>query len=180
MKVISGRFKGRILHSPDNSNVRPTSAKVKEAVFGKIQFLIADSSFLDLFSGSGAMGIEALSRGTSEVVFNDKSRKSCEFIKNNLKLIGEDCLVLNYDYSKALKMLVNREFNLIYADPPYGIDCLDEVLEISYQYNVLAVGGMMIYEHNSNNPLNYNNNHYIIIDNKLYATTTITYLKRID
>lgn len=180
MKIISGKYKGRNIHSPQSLNIRPTGAKVKEAIMGKLQFSLIDSSFLDLFAGSGAMGIEALSRGADKVVFNDKSTKAANLIEKNLKLIGEDSTVLNYDYNQAISYMADKELNFVYVDPPYEMDCLDDILNMCYEYKALAVGGMVIYEYNSKMPLNYENNHYIIVDNKQYASTNVAYLKRID
>ena len=102
MRVVGGIYKGRNLTPPEGSDTRPTLGMVKEAVFGKLQFNIPGSSFLDLFSGSGAMGIEALSRGAAKVAFNDFSNKAVKLIKKNLSSLGVTAEVTGYSYEAAL------------------------------------------------------------------------------
>ena len=85
MRVISGKAKGKVLIAPEGLDTRPITAMMKEALFSMWQFQLVDSSFLDLFAGSGSMGIEAISRGTKKVVFVEKAKKACDVIKKNLK-----------------------------------------------------------------------------------------------
>jgi len=178
MKVIGGIFKGRNLLPPENYNVRPTGAMVKEAIFGKLQFELPGTRFLDLFGGTGAIGIEALSRGAKEVVINDNSRASLKIIRENLSRVTAGAEVINYDYKAALSYLENRKFDFIFADPPYALDCIGEILELSYMNNVIKEGGLMIYEHLKESRLNFSDNHYILIDEKNYSSTTVSFLKR--
>ena len=90
MRVIAGKAKGRELTAPKGLNTRPTLAKVKEAIFGMIQFDIADANVLDLFSGSGGLGIEAISRGARHAVFCDRDRSAVSAVRTNLKRLGFD------------------------------------------------------------------------------------------
>ena len=113
MRVISGIFRGKRLFSPENSDIRPTTDRIKETVFN---ILSARRSFvgakaLDLFSGSGALGIEAISRGAAEVVFVDKGRQGYELTKRNLAHIGAEAEVYNTDFTVALKKLSGRQFD---------------------------------------------------------------------
>lgn len=179
MKIISGIFKGRNIKTLEGIEVRPTAAMVREAIFGKLHFGINGSSFLDLFGGSGAMGIEALSRGAEGVAINDKSIKAVNIIKQNLSVVGGEVKVTNYDYELAIKHYANSEFDYIFVDPPYMMDCIDNILNLLVEHNTIAEDGLVIYEHLKEKVLNNVSSHYIIIDNKNYSATTVSYIKRV-
>lgn len=129
MRVITGEARGRKLLTLEGADVRPTTDKVKEAVFSAIQFDIQDRVFLDLFAGSGQMGIEALSRGAKSAVFVDNSRKAVEIIRKNLNNTGfyERAKVLHTDSLSYLDM-VSEPFDIAYLDPPYGTGVLQEAM----------------------------------------------------
>ncbi len=129
MRVISGSARGRRLEALEGNDVRPTTDKVKESVFNIIQFNIEGRRFLDLFAGSGQMGIEALSRGAKQAVFIDKSSRSLRVIRNNIAAAGvEDrATVLNTDAAAFLSTNADN-FDLAFLDPPYGTGILQQVL----------------------------------------------------
>ena len=129
MRVITGEARGRKLLTLEGADVRPTTDKVKEAIFSAIQFDIQGRKFLDLFTGSGQMGIEALSRGAESAVFVDSSRKAADIVRKNLNNTGfyDRAKVLHTDSLSFLNM--NSEmFDIVYLDPPYGTGVLQEVL----------------------------------------------------
>ncbi|MBQ5347733.1 MAG: 16S rRNA (guanine(966)-N(2))-methyltransferase RsmD [Ruminococcus sp.] len=129
MRVITGEARGRKLLTLEGADVRPTTDKVKEAIFSAIQFDIQGRKFLDLFAGSGQMGIEALSRGAESAVFVDSSRKAVDIVRKNLNNTGfyDRAKVLHTDSLSFLNM--NSEmFDIVYLDPPYGTGVLQEVL----------------------------------------------------
>lgn len=125
MRVIAGKAKGRTLTAPDGFTTRPITDQIKSALFSSWQFKLQDASFLDLFAGSGAMGIEAISRGASKVVFVEKWNVAINVIKNNLKVCKFDdgYKIMFSDVFDALKKLSNNgeKFNIIYADPPFTV-----------------------------------------------------------
>ncbi len=129
MRVITGEARGRRLLTLEGADVRPTTDKVKEAVFSAIQFDIQDRVFLDLFAGSGQMGIEALSRGAKSAVFVDSSRKAVDIIRKNLNNVGfyDRAKVLHADSLSYLDM-VSEPFDIAYLDPPYSTGILQEVM----------------------------------------------------
>ena len=131
MRVISGKFRGRKLNTLAGNSVRPTSDKIKEAVFSIIQFEIEGVRFLDLFAGSGQMGIEAISRGAREVVFVDSRRDSISVVNQNLNLLKlkDNVSVVNCDSLLFLKK-TDEHFDVVYIDPPYATDLLESSLEI--------------------------------------------------
>ena len=146
MRVISGKYRGRRLNSPLNDNVRPTADKVKESIFNVIQFDVENSSFIDLFAGSGGMGIEALSRGAKEVLFADNDRESVRLINSNLKGIEGNFKVLNRDYRDVLYS-ASGKWDFIFADPPYKTDYIEDICRIVKEKDLLAKEGYIIYEH---------------------------------
>lgn len=130
MRVITGKARGRRLETLSGDDVRPTTDTVKEAVFSIIQFSIEGRSFLDVFAGSGQMGIEALSRGAKKAVFVDKSRRSLEIIRKNIKTCGfeDDAEIIASDSLSYLSS-VQEKFDLVFLDPPYHTGLLQAALE---------------------------------------------------
>lgn len=144
MRVITGTCRGRRLLEPTGSDVRPTTDQVKEALFNIIQFDIEGRRVLDLFAGTGQLGIEALSRGARECVFVDASRESVRLVKENLKRCDLTASVLNTD---ALSYLRSREkFDLIFLDPPYGTGKDAEAILAVKEFDNLSIGGIMVCE----------------------------------
>ncbi len=131
MRVITGCARGRRLEALEGEDVRPTTDRIKEAVFSIIQFETEGRTFLDLFAGSGQMGIEALSRGAKEACFVDCSKKSVEIVKRNLKTthLEEKAKVLLMDFRSFLSMSRQR-FDIVFADPPYKTGILQEAMEL--------------------------------------------------
>ena len=130
MRVITGTARGRRLLTLEGEDVRPTTDRVKEAVFSVIQFETEGRRFLDLFAGSGQMGIEALSRGAKEAVFVDGAKKSVEIIRKNLAStkLAENAKVVQTDWQSYLSMS-GTQFDIAFLDPPYGKGILQRALE---------------------------------------------------
>ena len=129
MRVITGSARGRKLETLSGDDVRPTTDKVKEAVFSAIQFDIEGRSFLDLFAGSGQMGVEALSRGAKSATFVDKSRKSVDIVRKNLNSVGfyEKAKVFHADSLSFIDSTPDL-FDIAYLDPPFGSGLLQNAL----------------------------------------------------
>ena len=144
MRIVGGIYRGRTLLSFSGQDVRPTSDMARESLFNILQFRISGASFLDLFSGTGAMGIEALSRGAKLVTFNDKSRESVSLIKKNLQKIGvtDKINVYNLDALELLKR--GEKYDIIYIDPPYKTDL--GINALSLVKDALKDGGVAIFE----------------------------------
>ena len=150
MRVISGIAHGRKLKSPDNLNVRPTISRIKEAIFNSIADKINDSVFLDLYSGSGAIGIEALSRGAKKCFFVERNKKCINLINHNLSItkLAESAEVICADVCFALKKLFEQEifFDLVFMDPPYHKNLVNKTLVDIEKFNVLAPSAIIICE----------------------------------
>ena len=145
MRVITGSARGRKLEQLSGSDVRPTTDRVKEAVFSIIQFQIEGRAFLDLFAGSGQMGIEALSRGAARAVFTDAAKESVEIVKRNLKTTRLDECARVYRTDAIAFLATCREtFDLVFIDPPYGTGLLQQALQGVGR--VMNKGGMVICE----------------------------------
>ena len=147
MRVITGSAKGVRLKTPDGLKTRPTSDRVKEAVFSIVQFEIEGSRFLDLFAGTGQMGIEALSRGAVSAVFVDGWKDACQLVRDNLKLarLSEKAKVVNSDYLSYLKNC-KEQFDIIFLDPPYAEIFLENSLNKISEIDILSDRGIIICE----------------------------------
>ena len=145
MRIVAGKYKRTPLKTLDSLDTRPTKDMVKEALFSSIQITEGDR-FLDLFAGCGAIGIEAISRGASRVVFNDANRDACAVIKENLEKIKEKAQIYNEDYEMCLFKLNEMPFDYIYLDPPYAFNEYGKIFELIEKYHVLSGKGIIIAE----------------------------------
>lgn len=150
MRVIAGTAKRTQLKSPKGMDTRPTTDRVKESVFNILAPVVVDSNFLDLFSGTGGMAIEALSRGAYQAVLVEKNAKTATVIRENLKLtkLSVNAEVIVKDTYAAIKMLAeqHRKFDIIYIDPPYFEDYYQRVLVAISQYQLLTSDGIVVVE----------------------------------
>ena len=148
MRIITGEYRGRRLESPAGYDVRPTSDKVKEAVFNIIMNEVWDATCVDLFAGTGNLGLEALSRGAKKCYFGDNSRESINLIKNNVKMCrAEDkSVIIAGDYSKILSR-INEKVNIFFLDPPYKDGLYENCLEIIDSLDLLSEEGIIVAEH---------------------------------
>lgn len=147
MRVIAGKAKGIRLKTPEGMETRPTADRVKEALFSIIQFDLPEASVLDLFGGTGQLGIEAISRGARKAVFVDESEKACRLMKENIKTAGfqDASSVIRGDYLSYLSSC-REKFNIIFLDPPYAEIFLEKALTKISQIDILQSGGIMIAE----------------------------------
>lgn len=157
MRVISGLYKGRVIDGFDIDGTRPTQDRVKESLFGSIQNHIDDSVVLDLFSGSGNLGIEALSNGAKECYFVDNNKEAIKVINNNLSKIGITSNVLNKDFKDALDYFKdnNIKFDLVFLDPPYKDDYIDYSINYLLDNNLLNEKGIIVSEFENNIKTDY-------------------------
>lgn len=159
LKIISGKYKGLTILGDDIIGTRPTMNRVKESLFACLQPVIKESNCLDLFAGSGNLGLEALSNGASSVVFVDNNKIAINTIKqniNNLK-IKEQYQTLEMDYKKALKYFSENKlkFDIIFLDPPYKMYLINSCLEEITNYDLLTPSGVIVCEYENekiNNP----------------------------
>lgn len=150
MRVISGKLKGRNIEGFDIDGTRPTMDRVKESMFAIIQNNIKDSTCLDLFCGSGNLGIEAISNGAKLCYFVDNNHKAIKVVEENIKNLNikPNTKTLNFDYKKSLKYFneQNIKFDLIFADPPYDYHVIEKIIKYVDEYNLLNDNGLLILE----------------------------------
>lgn len=151
MRIVAGRYRGRKLTPPSDDSVRPTTDRIKETVFNILQWDVEGARVLDLFAGSGALGIECLSRGAAEVVFADKSPASVALIRQNLKGIEGSYRVLTADFTGVLRSGEDK-FDLIFIDPPYKSGLGELAVDAAFDLGRVAEGGTVVYEHSSELP----------------------------
>lgn len=151
MRIVAGRYRGRRLTPPSDDSVRPTTDRIKETVFNILQWDVEGARVLDLFAGSGALGIECLSRGAAEVVFADKSPASVALIRQNLKGIEGSYRVLTADFTGVLRSGEDK-FDLIFIDPPYKSGLGELAVDAAFDLGRVAEGGTVVYEHSSELP----------------------------
>ena len=149
MKIISGKYKGRILKGYMIDGTRPTMDRVKESVFAMIQDYIKDSIFLDLYSGSGNIGIEAISNGSKKAYLVDNNMVAIKTIKENINMLKIDnACVIKEDAVKQLNNFINTgiKFDIIFLDPPYDFDISKNAIKLILEYGLLNEDGIIIIE----------------------------------
>lgn len=145
MRIIGGQFRSRVLASFDGEDIRPTGDRVKESLFNILSPRMYGARALDLFCGSGALGLESISRGAREVVFNDASKDSLVVLKKNLKTLNVQAKVYNLDYTQCLNIL-QGEFDIIFIDPPYRMDYGVSAMNKIVEKQLLSKNGVIVYE----------------------------------
>lgn len=147
MRVITGKAKGVVLKTPEGLATRPTADRVKEALFSMIQFEIPGCKALDLFGGTGQLGIEALSRGAASAVFVDASETACALIRENIKRTKMEQVskVVRSDYMQYLKTTKER-FDIIFLDPPYAEVFLENSIKCITEIDILQTNGIIVTE----------------------------------
>jgi 16S rRNA (guanine966-N2)-methyltransferase len=148
MRIIGGKYKGQHLVSFQADHIRPTTDRVKETLFNMIQSEIDGSRAVDLFSGTGSLGLEALSRGVDSVLFVEKSKKSIGILEKNLQKlkVDEPHQIINKDVFLFLKSYEGAPFQLIFADPPFTEQLADQVLEAICQSNIFGMDSLVMIE----------------------------------
>ena len=170
VKISSGKYRGQSILTPDSVSTHPMGSREKLALFNMVSDLLPGARVLDAFAGSGALGIEAISRGATEVVFIEKNRKACEIISKNLKKIGLGAEVFRGDVNS---FVTNKQFDLILADPPDDRFEIDLVQHVS---SFVKSGGFLVLSHPNDAPTLSS---FDLIKTKRYATAHLSvYAKR--
>jgi 16S rRNA (guanine(966)-N(2))-methyltransferase RsmD len=180
MRIIGGEAKGRTLHFPSGSKERPTSDFLREALFNLLGSL-QDKTFLDLFAGSGSVGLEAVSRGAQGVFFVEKNQHLVEVIKRNIQTccLDKNCRIIAGDIESSLRDLFRKkyEFDIIYADPPYNRELVGKTLKLLSKYNVLKKDGIIIIQHSIREIFRELADKIYQTDQRKYGDNALTFLK---
>ena len=179
MRVITGKARGINLKTPEGQQTIPTTDRVKEALFSVIQFDVPGAKVLDLFGGTGQLGIEALSRGAKRAVFVDESEKACKLIRENLKRtrLEQEGTVLRGDYLAYLGRCTEK-FDIILLDPPYAEVFLENALKRITEIDILETGGIIVTERPVGKELPYDFEGYARSKDYKYGNTLITLYRK--
>jgi 16S rRNA (guanine966-N2)-methyltransferase len=182
MRVISGSCKGRVLKSVPGNQTRPTTDKVKESIFNMIGPYFHGGVALDLFAGSGGVGIEALSRGMDKAIFVDRHPKAIQTIKQNVSLckLEDKSEIYRNDAFRALKALIKRQltFDCVFLDPPYKQQELEKILHILDNEQLVNENGFVVCEHEANVQLPNEVGQFQVIKKETYGIIGITIFQR--
>ena len=181
MRIIAGSAKGRRFEAPEGQDTRPTLDRVKEALFGSIQFDLPDASVLDLFSGSGNLGLEAVSRGARTAVLNDSSPACAALIRKNAEATGlsDRVSVWQSDYREAIARAARQglTFDVAFIDAPYHTGLAEDAARSLFSEGLIKQGGFVIVEHARDNPPPAIENLTSIAWTHSYGTCGLTKLK---
>lgn len=184
MRIISGRFKGRKLATPENSSIRPTSDKVREAVFSIIASKISNARVLDLFAGTGAFGLEALSRGACHATFVDISSAAAATIRKNTDLagIGNQAAMVRGSIPDVLKRsdFSDGTFDIIFLDPPYNTNLILRTLNSEAFLNLITDTTVVIAEHPASPDMIEPSVSLAMIDRRKYGKTFVSFFQNND
>jgi len=184
MRIISGTNRGTKLYALEGLDTRPTLDRVKEALFSKINMDLSDAVILDLFSGSGALALEGLSRGAKKAYFCDSSFKAIKIIKQNIEKtkMEEKSVVISKDYLKALEFIKNNniKFDIIFLDPPYKTDYCIKAVDFILNNNLLENSGKIIIETDIEEEIleKLQNFSLEVYDVKKYGRVTLIFIRR--
>lgn len=184
MRIISGQNRGTKLNTLEGENTRPTLDRVKEPLFNIINFKLEDAVVLDLFAGSGALGLESLSRGASKAIFCDNSLKAIEIINKNIEKTKNESksIVIKKSYENALEEIKNKKIllDIIFIDPPYESNFYCKALEIIENLELLKKDGTIILETDDKDRIlkDINDEYFDICDIRKYGRATLIFLNR--
>ena len=181
MRIIGGEAKGKYIYSLKRNRTRPTSGGIKESLFNILQE-ISGESFVDLFAGSGNVGLEALSRGASKVVFIEKDAVMANSIKRNAREMGfsDKCKVLAAEAVKGIRQ-VHKDgeiFDIVFADPPYERDFIKKIFQCLGEANIVAEDGVLIVQHSKREQvLGQQTGNFVLTDQRRYGDTLLSFYK---
>ncbi len=175
MRIISGKYKGREIKGYNIDGTRPTMDRVKESLFASIQNYLKGSICLDLFAGSGGLGIEALSEGAQSCYFVDNNKIVIDALKKNLTSlkVEEDYFLIKKDYVEALKTF-DMKFDIIFLDPPYHLNMMNNAIDLIIKNNLLNDGGIIVCEYEEGTV----NCDLQILKEKRYGSKNVTIFKK--
>jgi 16S rRNA (guanine966-N2)-methyltransferase len=181
MRIIGGEARGRQIRLPRGCRIRPTADRVKESLFG-ILYCLEGSSFLDLFAGSGNVGLEALSRGARSAVFVEKDPRLTDVIRSNLRLLGfaSRAEVIDLDVERGIRWLAKRaeRFDVLFADPPYDEGLVLEFMKWLEGGNLLNKNGIVVLQHSVREALEGSCSQALVVaDQRRYGDTMLSFLK---
>jgi len=182
MRIISGKSRGTKLYTLEGMNTRPTLDRVKESIFNIIQSEIAGATVLDLFSGSGAIGLEMLSRGAEKAILCDNSKEAIEVINKNIQKthMEEKAEIYNTDFKTCIEKVKNEKFDIIYLDPPYNTNYIEQSLRMIIEEDIIKSDSLIILETDEKERIlkEIESINIEIIDERKYGRAAVVFLKK--
>lgn len=180
MRIIAGMHRSRKLNTLAGNNTRPTQDKIKEAMFSSLGGSFYEGKMLDLFAGSGSVGLESISRGIKEAYFCDSNKEAMKVISSNIALLKEEkkCHVMNCDYQSALSQCSRQKFSFIFIDPPYALKVIDECLEYIDTHDMLDAYGSVVVESEKTDSFAECYGKLVKYKEKTYGITRLTYYRK--
>ena len=180
LRIIAGHLKGKRLHPVPGRMIRPTGNRQRESMFNILSHEVGDAGVLDLFAGTGVLGIEALSRGAKFAVFLDQFKGAISVIKRNIRSckLEEKAKIIRWNIRYGLSCLKTAplEFDLVFMDPPYNRGDIRPALENLHKTGRLKVGSTIVIEHSSGEPISVDETDFSLIDQRRYGKTLVTFL----
>lgn len=176
MRIVAGKLRGLNLLSFDYDNIRPTTDRVRENIFNKIQFGVQGSTMLDLFGGTGAVSLEFISRGAEKVITVDCDKRSLTLIEQNFKKAGLKPNIIKSDFENALNGFNKNVFDFVFLDPPFESDFGEHAIQLICDKKLLKDDGMIIYEHILGKSFQIPNE-LEIVDSRKYGTICVSYIR---
>lgn len=180
MRIVGGKYRSRIIDYPLSQEItRPTKDAVREGIFNALSFDVEDSVVLDLFAGSGSMGIEALSRNARKAYFVDKDKSAISTIKKNIKSLEiNDAVIVNDDYKSALDLFEKENviFDIVFLDPPYKLSVIEEIITSLFNKHLISEHAIIVIE--TDYTIELNDSRFIKNKNYKYGRTLVTIRRR--
>ena len=178
MKIISGTHKGQSIFTINDSKTRPMMGVAREGIFSSLQFQIPESIILDLYAGSGSMGIEAMSRGAKYVTFVESSDKCVKIIEKNLKNFENNYMIQNMSVDKYISNAF-EQFNIIFYDPPFSFDDSKITAELNSLENILQENGIIVCHRHTKSTTTISSKKIELYKEKLYGQSRISLIKKL-
>ena len=181
LRIIGGELKGKKLYTIPGTLIRPTSDRLRESIFNILSYLVKGAVVLDLFAGTGALGIEALSRGAKSAVFIDNNKKALSVVERNIQSCAVDNMsqIIRWNIVKNLNCIksVDSKFNLVFMDPPYNKGLIEPSLINLYDSGSLGKDACIIVEHTPFEPVPGDCKQFELADQRKYGKTLISFIK---
>ena len=178
MRILAGKYKSKKIQTINNSNTRPMMSKVREAIFNSLQFLIEDKEVLDLYAGSGSLGIEAISRGAKFVTFVEKSKECIDVLSKNLKELDINFIITNTAVETFIKSSINT-YDIVFYDPPFEMGSDEVENEINNLVEITRVDSfVVVHRHKASSEIEFSKN-YEIHREKNYGQSKIIILRKL-
>jgi len=180
MRIAAGQFKGKKLSAGSDLSIRPVTNRLKEILFSVLNNFFYDKRILDLFSGSGSLAIEALSRGAGHVTCVENNNSSIRILRKNIKTLKIDTSLIQIIKADVIKFLNedNQKYSLILSDPPFNYSSLQQMINQIFTGNILERQGLLVVHHEINNPLRIENVPYLLLKQKKIGRSLLSFLAR--